>query len=67
LRAEISDPNGSRLQVDVLHNLLLQSAVLDRLSDVQIDALRLAIALLAAPAIEGVVDVVAEAVTKGGF
>jgi hypothetical protein len=38
LRSETSDPNGSQVQVDVLHNVA--SAGVDRRSDVQIEALR---------------------------
>jgi hypothetical protein len=47
-----------------LHNLLLQPAVVDRLSDAQLEALRSAIPLLAAPVIEGVVEAVARPVAE---
>jgi hypothetical protein len=64
LRAEVTGANGGPIAIDVLHNLLLQPAVLDRLSDVQVEALRSAIPLLAAPVVEGVVvNAVTEAVT----
>jgi hypothetical protein len=65
VKAEVTGANGAPIAIDVLHNLLLQPAVLGRLSDVQVEALRSAIQLLAAPVIEGVVvDAVAEAITS---
>jgi phage terminase small subunit len=58
-KVEHSGPGGGPIAIDILHNLLLQPAVLDRLSDVQVEALRSAIPLLALPAPTQVIDAVA--------
>jgi hypothetical protein len=49
VRQEISGPGGGPIAVDVLTQVLLAPAVLDRLSDAQVEALRSAIPLLAVP------------------
>jgi hypothetical protein len=64
-KVELSGPGGGPIQVEALHALLLQPQVLDRLNDAQVEALRSAIPLLAAPVVEGtsqVVEGVVEAV-----
>jgi hypothetical protein len=61
VRQEVTGPNGGPLQIDVLHNLSLRPAVVERLSDTRLAALRSAIPLLAALVLEGVL---AEAVTS---
>jgi hypothetical protein len=58
VRQEISGPNGQPIAIDVLHSILLKPEVLERLNETQIEALRSAISLLAAPAAASAAPVV---------
>ena len=65
-KVEHSGPGGGPLQVDVLLNVLLTPANLERLSDIEVQSIRSAAAKLALPAPGPVIEgVIADAVTKG--
>jgi phage terminase small subunit len=63
-KVEHSGVGGGPLQIEVLHSLLLQPQVLDRLSDDQVTVLRSAIQLLALPAPSQIIEVVAQPIVE---
>jgi hypothetical protein len=69
VKSEISGPNGGPLQVEMLLNVLLTPANLERLSDIEVQSIRSAAAKLALPApgpvIEGVIAESAAGVAVG--
>lgn len=61
VKSEISGPNGGPLQVEMLLNVLLTPANLERLSDIEVESIRSAAGKLALPGPGQVIDAAAEA------
>jgi hypothetical protein len=64
VRQEISGPGGGPIQAQVLLDVLLTPANLDRLTDIEVESIRSAAAKLALPAPSQVIDAVVNAVAE---